>query len=168
VAVLVNIDPDTLRAEIRKILAEDAAPQPPAEVAKDAPEQRFLLGIAYQAGPQPCIKKGQDGGRDYFEPDDLELAAHAYLAKGPRVGLFHMDGTETISGAGEATATVVESYIYRNEQPWDLGDGLVVRKGDWVIGAILSPEAWFLYKSGKISGWSPQGTARRHAPRAAA
>jgi hypothetical protein len=62
---------------------------------------------------------------------------------------------------------VVESYIYRNDQPWDLGDGLVVRKGDWVVGAILSPEAWSLYKSGRISGWSPQGSARRHRARPA-
>ena len=78
--------------------------------------------------------------------------------------MFHLDGTET-DGDGEVTATVVESYIYRPEQPWDLGNGIVVRKGDWLLGAVLSPRAWDMYQRGLISGWSPQGLARRHAAR---
>lgn len=119
-------------------------------------EQRFLLGIAYQAGLDPRISKGADGGRDFFSSEELEKACHSYLRNGPRVGLFHLDGTD-----GDATATVVESYIYRNDEPWVVSDDLVVRKGDWVVGAILSPRAWELYKSGKIGGWSPQGVARR-------
>ncbi len=125
-------------------------------------EQRFLLGIAYRAGIDPAIARGQDGGRDFLTEAELEKAAFTYMKNGPRVGLFHLDGTD-----GEATATVVESYIYRNDEPWDLGDGLVVRKGDWLVGAILSPEAWRLYKAGKITGWSPQGVARRRKPRPA-
>jgi hypothetical protein len=120
------------------------------------PEQRYVLGIAYQAGPDPLIKRGADGGRDYFDAEELEKAAFSFMKNGQRVGLFHLDGTD-----GEATATVVESYIYRNDEPWDLGDGMVVRKGDWLVGAILSPEAWQLYKAGKITGFSPQGTAKR-------
>lgn len=119
-------------------------------------EQRFLLGIAYQAGPDSRIQRGADGGRDYFTEDELEKACHSFLRNGPRVGLFHVDGTD-----GEATATVVESYIYRNDEPWVVADDLVVRKGDWVVGAILSHKAWDLYKSGRITGWSPQGTATR-------
>lgn len=125
-------------------------------------EQRFLLGIAYRAGADPAIAKGQDGGRDFLTEAELEKAAFSYMKNGPRVGLFHLDGTD-----GDATATVVESYIYRNDEPWDLGGGLVVRKGDWLVGAILSPEAWQLYKAGKITGWSPQGVARRRMTRQA-
>lgn len=45
-------------------------------------EARFILGLAYQAGPDPRITKGMDGGRDYFEPESLERAAWTYLAKG--------------------------------------------------------------------------------------
>ena len=40
-------------------------------------------------------------------------------------------------------------------------DDLIVRTGDWCLGAILTPESWDLYKSGKLTGWSMQGTARR-------
>ena len=117
-------------------------------------EARFILALAYQAGPQSVITKGVDGGRDYFESDDLERAAWTYLAKGnPQVGIGHMDGT---TGA----ATVVESYIHRGPD-WDLGDGIVVRKGDWLVGMILSPESWKAAKAGKLAGVSPQGTARR-------
>lgn len=115
--------------------------------------QRYVLGIAYQAGPDPRINEGVDGGRDYFTPAELEKAAWAFLRKGPTVGLAHVDGTE---GSG----SVVESYIYRGPD-WELGDGVVVKAGDWLLGAILDDYAWQLYKAGHIDGWSVQGTARR-------
>lgn len=118
-----------------------------------ADEQRYVLGIAYQSGPDPRIKRGADGGRDYFTEAELEKAAWSFLRSGPQVGLFHADGTE---GAAE----IVESYVYRGPD-WDLGDGTVVKAGDWLVGAILDERAWQLYKSGRITGFSPQGQARR-------
>jgi hypothetical protein len=127
-------------------------------------EQRYVLGLAYQAGRDPRIKKGVDGGRDFFTEAELEKAAHSLIRNGPRSGLFHIDGTDADGGA----AQIVESYIYRNDQPWDLGDGVVVRKGDWLVGAVLTPKAWELYKAGKINGFSPQGVARRRRVRPAA
>jgi hypothetical protein len=129
------------------------APDLSGDVTKAAGEQRYVLGIAYQAGPDPKIAKGADGGRDYFEPAELEKAAWSFLRSGPQVGLFHVDGTE-------GAATVVESYIYRGPD-WDLGDGLVAKSGDWLVGAILDDRAWQLHKAGKVNGWSPQGVARR-------
>lgn len=117
-------------------------------------EQRYVLGIAYQAGPDPRIAKGADGGRDYFSPEELEKAAWSFLRDGgAQVGIEHADGT---TGA----ARVVESYIWRGD-PWDLGDGVIVKSGDWLVGAILDEAAWAMYKTGRITGWSPQGSARR-------
>lgn len=123
------------------------------------PEQRYVLGVAYQAGPDPRIQKGVDGGRDYFTAAELEKAAWRFLRDVRQSGLFHIDGTE---GAAE----VVESYIYRGPD-WDLGDGVIVKSGDWLVGAVLSERAWAMYKAGKLNGWSPQGVARRQKPRAA-
>ena len=40
-------------------------------------------------------------------------------------------------------------------------DDVIVKSGDWLVGAILDPAAWELYKVGVIDGWSVQGTARR-------
>ncbi|MFF1284297.1 XkdF-like putative serine protease domain-containing protein [Streptomyces sp. NPDC058299] len=121
------------------------------------PEQRYVLGVAYQAGRDPRIKRGADGGRDFFSKEELEKAAWGFLPKGATVGLFHADATE-------GSATVVESYIYRGPD-WDLGNDVVVKSGDWLLGAILDERAWQLYKSGQITGWSPQGSARRITPR---
>ena len=116
--------------------------------------QRYVLSIAYKAGKDPRITKGADGGRDFLSAESLELAAWNYIAKGsPQVGIGHIDGT---TGA----ATVVESYIYRGPD-WDLGDGIVVTKGDWLIGMVLEPKSWELAQAGRLSGLSPQGTARR-------
>ena len=121
------------------------------------PEQRYVLGIAYQAGNDPKIAKGADGARDYFTPEELEKAAWSFLPGGAEVGLFHADGTG-------GHAQVVESYVYRGPD-WDLGDGVIVKAGDWLVGAILDDVAWDLHKRGLITGWSPQGTGKRRKAR---
>lgn len=122
------------------------------------PEQRYVLGIAYQAGPDPRIAKGADGHRDFFTAEELEKAAWGYLQDGGgQIGLFHADGTE-------GAARVVESYVYRGPD-WDLGGGVIAKAGDWLIGAICDEQAWRLIKSGKVTGFSPQGVAKRRRPR---
>jgi hypothetical protein len=123
-------------------------------VAKSAEPQRFVLGIAYQAGPDPRIQRGVDGGRDYFTKAELEKACWSYMRSGaPQMNAFHVDGTEDC-------AEPVESFIWRWPD-WDTGDGIVVKDGDWCLGAILSPRMWALHKAGKVNGLSPEGTARR-------
>lgn len=122
------------------------------------PEQRYLLSVAYQAGPDPRIRRGADGGRDYFTAEELEKAAWSYLPGGAQVGLFH--GPEETVGHFRVT----ESYIYRGPD-WDVGDGIVVKAGDWLIGGICDEIAWDLYKRGRITGMSPQGVARRRRTR---
>lgn len=117
-------------------------------------EQRYVLGIAYQAGPQDRIEKGADGARDMFTPAELEKACWSFLGDGgQQIGLYHADGT-----AGHAR--VVESYIYRGPD-WQLDQGVVVKSGDWLVGAILDDPAWALWKAGRITGFSPQGVAKR-------
>jgi hypothetical protein len=119
--------------------------------------KRYLLGIAYQAGRDPRIAKGADGSRDFFTADELEKAAWAFLKSTPSVGLFHADGTE-------GHAEVVESYIHRG-QPWVVDDTpgheVIVRKGDWLIGVVLDEPAWAMYEAGEVTGFSPQGSAKR-------
>lgn len=118
--------------------------------------QRYLLALAYQAGPDPRIKKGADGGRDYFTEAELEKAAWSFLKDGGRqVGINHIDGTET-----QGHFAVTESYIYRGPD-WDCGDGVVIKSGDWLIGGICDEVAWDLHQKGLITGMSPQGTAKR-------
>ena len=128
-------------------------------VARVPDEQRFILGLAYQAGFDPAIQKGMDGGRDWISAAELERACHSFLPGGAQVGLFHVDGTET-----RGHVAVTESYIYRGP-PWDQGNGVVIKAGDWLIGGICDPVAWDLVKSGKVTGFSPQGSARRRPSR---
>lgn len=128
---------------------------------QDGPPDQFLYGVAYQAGPDPRIQRGADGGRDWFSPRELELASWSFMLGGHQHGLMHMDGTE-------GAARTVESGIYRNPIPWVISDDLIVRKGDWTMGVLVNDEAWALHKQGKIGGLSPQGGGkrRRRVPRA--
>lgn len=116
--------------------------------------QRYLLALAYQAGADERITKGADGARDYFSVAELEKAAWSFLPQGAAVGLFH--GPEQTVGHFQVT----ESYIYRGPD-WDLGDDVVIKAGDWLIGGICDEVAWNLYTNGHITGMSPQGTATR-------
>lgn len=124
---------------------------------------RFIVAIAYRAGQDAAIVKGQDGRRDYFTPDELEKAAHSFARNGMGGGAFHLDGTG-------AEFEPTESWIHRGPD-WPVAgpDGVVtvVKAGDWLVGGYLSPEGWDLYKAGRITGLSPQGTARRITRRAA-
>ena len=116
-------------------------------------EKQFILGLAYQAGQDPRIAKGADGARDFFTADELEKACWSFLPGGAQVGLFHAEGTT-------GHMTVTESYIYRGPA-WDQGNGVVIKAGDWLIGGICDDIAWQLVKSGKVTGFSPQGVAKR-------
>lgn len=131
-----------------------AAITPDDDVAKSAPEQQFVLGVAYQAGRDPRIAKGLDGERDYFEAAELEKACWSYMLNGQESGLFHVAGT---TGAARS----VENFINRHPVPWIVAPDLIVRKGDWCQGLLLDDRAWDLVKAGKVSGLSPQGVARR-------
>jgi hypothetical protein len=156
----------------------EIAPLRSAAVRKaDGEPQRFCLGIAYQAGPDPRIAKGADGGRDYFTEAELEKACWSFLRSGaPQIGIGHADGS---TGA----AVPVESFINRNPVPWVVSDDtdvrkalaelaveaekcagpddLIVRPGDWCLGAILSNGSWKAQQAGNLNGWSPQGGAVR-------
>ena len=120
-----------------------------------AEEQRFILGLAYQAGRDPAIRKGADGGRDFFSAEELEKACHSYLPGGGQVGLYHLDDPGVMGHM-----TVTENYIYRGPD-WPQPNGVVIKAGDWLIGGVCDEIGWDLVKSGRVRGFSPQGVARR-------
>ena len=126
---------------------------------KSQEEQRYTLGVAYAAN-MPDVGKAADGYRDFAGPEALEKAAWSYMQKGGNVGLHHQSGTD---GQG----TVVESYIYRGPD-WSVsaidGSTQVIKEGDWLVGILWNDEAWDLVKSGVVTGYSPQGTAKRRTP----
>ena len=124
------------------------------------PERRFTLGLAYPAN-RPDVGKAADGFRDFVSLEALEEAAWSFMRKGGGIGIQHMDGTE---GHG----TVVESYLWPSDEPWQSPTGQVVRKGDWVLGVIWDEPTWAAIKAGELNGFSPQGAARRRMPSAAA
>jgi len=118
-------------------------------------DQRYVLGLAYQSGRDERITKGLDNTRDYFTPDELEMAAWSFLPSGAQVGIFHSDDPALASGH----FTVTESYIYRGPD-WDV-EGTLIKAGDWLVGGICDEPAWALVKSGRVTGFSPQGVAKR-------
>jgi hypothetical protein len=72
----------------------------------------------------------------------------------------------------EAACTVLKSddekrYMLTVAYPANKADQ-IIKAGDWLLGMVLEPDTWALYKSGKIGGVSPQGSAKRRVPTAEA
>lgn len=124
----------------------------------DAKEpERYVLGIAYQAGRDERIMKGQDGNRDWFAPAELRKAAASFM-KSLEAGVLHLDNTF-------GHIQITESYCWPEGAPdWIVktaaGD-VVVKAGDWLVGGILDEPTWRAVKDGRLTGWSPQGTGVR-------
>jgi hypothetical protein len=128
-------------------------------VLKADDERRFLLTVAYPAY-KPDVAVAADGFVDVASDRVVEDACWRYLRKGARVGMWHQKGFEKC-------AEVVENYIYRGPT-WVVkapnGTEQRIEAGDWLVGMILTPDAWTLYKSKQIGGVSVQGGARRSMP----
>ena len=164
--IRISIDEDTNATKSGATLSNNVDTSLIAgEVIKAIPEQRFTLCVGYPAR-KPDVGRAADGFRDWSSEESVEKAAWNYLRKSPKVGLFH----ET-SGTSEGIADVVESYIYRQDEPWIIraADGTEQRicKGDWLIGLLWSEDGWNLVKQGEITGVSPQGRAKRRPTSAA-
>lgn len=125
-------------------------------VLKSRPAQRFVMGVAYPAD-RPDVGKALDGHRDVASAAVVEAAAHRWMLKSQQAGLWHREGTT-------GHIQIVESHIHRGPE-WPTTDvsgrQVVVKAGDWLLGAILDDEAWAAALSGRIDGWSPQGSATR-------
>jgi hypothetical protein len=119
-------------------------------------EDRFVLMVGYSPNKMPL--RGADGFIDLASPNVVEKACWKFMLNGAGGGLLHKAG-------GENDVKIVENYIYRNPVPWVLkandGSEQVICQGDWVIGAILSPQTWEDFKKAKYRGGSIQGGARR-------
>jgi Putative phage serine protease XkdF len=127
-----------------------------AEAAK-----RFTLCVAYPA-LRPDAQIAADGFRDVASKEAVEDAAHSYLLKHRKVGLWHAPGDATV-GSGD----VVESYIWRAD-PWVVkavdGTQQTVYPGDWMLGVRWTEKTWPLIVSGEVQGLSMQGGATRRKP----
>lgn len=128
-------------------------------VLKASDEDRVLLTVAYPANKADTVQ-ALDGYRDFASARVVEKAAWSFMRKGAKLGMWHQDGNDHC-------ATTVESYIYRGPD-WVTkaadGSEQTITAGDWLLAVECTPATWDLYKSGKLGGVSPQGTAKRRTP----
>ncbi|AEB24336.1 MULTISPECIES: XkdF-like putative serine protease domain-containing protein [Bacillus] len=104
-------------------------------------EQKLVYGIVYE----PDVP---DAHGDYMTAEEIEKAAHGFLADARNIDTNHnFEG-----GTGE----VVESYVAPDD--FEIGNA-VIRKGSWVLVTKASDEVWDQIKAGVITGYSMAGTA---------
>lgn len=154
----VTIDPGTARKQA-------AAPEPwdgegiAGVMVKSEPEKRITLHCCYPVNKSD-VARAADNHVDFAGKQAVEDAAHEFMLKSQRIGLWHEDGTD---GAGR----VVESGLHRGPD-WVLkaadGSEQTITDGDWMLAIQWTPQAWGLIKSGKIRGVSMQGSAVRRRP----
>jgi hypothetical protein len=146
---------------VKEALAAEPAADAGLLVLKEVEEHRVTIGVAYPA-MKPDSGVAKDGHIDFISEAALEVTAWSWMKERRDIGLLHADGFE---GHG----TVVESSIYRGPD-WTMkasdGSEQTIRQGDWLLSVQWSPEAWSLIKSGRLTGYSPQGRASRTTPSA--
>jgi site-specific DNA-adenine methylase len=108
-------------------------------------EERYVLGVVLE----PETVDAQD---DIYSAVEIRDAAHRFMEQYQNIGLMHRD---LVNGR----AKILESYL----APTSFSlDGAQVRKGTWLLATrILDDDLWSQIKSGKLTGLSIGGSARR-------
>ena len=143
--------PQSIRLAVKVELAEIMSQAPKitrnVEFIKkaDALKRGLVYGLVYE----PLVK---DTHEDFATAEEIESAAHAYLPAA-MLNVEHKN-EETLKSTD---SVVVESYI----APCDFQiDDDVVKKGSWIlVTKIFSKELLEDVRSGKITGYSMEGTA---------
>lgn len=130
--------------------------------AKKAMEKDRMAKIAKADGMKQiayCVVLAPnevDAQNDYMEPNDIEEAAHYYMANQGEIKSQHSD---------QIDAHAVESYIAPQDFEMDGPYGpQEVKKGSWILGIkVNDPDEWAKVESGEYSGVSVGGMGARQA-----
>lgn len=138
----------TYRAEIpipQEAPRVDVAPQSTKSVSISKADVRRQIVYGVVLAPYVVDLDG-----DVMTPDDIETAAHDFMAGGATIGYWH---------DRPADAHVLESYIAPVDM--ELG-GQTITKGSWIlVTKINDPDIWAQIESGAIRSYSIGGTGKR-------
>lgn len=111
-------------------------------------DEQIVMGVVLEPD-------GVDAHGDTISAQEIEDAAHLWLAKFQNAGFMH-------SRLVNEKVELYESYI----APVDFDvNGEPVKAGSWIlVYHILDPELWAAIKSGELTGFSMGGFARRVDP----
>jgi len=132
-----------------------------SKISKEAPMKRIVYGVVVD--PYGANGAQADAHNDWMPPDEVEKMAHNYLQSSRVIGLQHVK---------KADAKVVESWVEQYPSREDylkalngeehkvsrrkFGDDFV-HSGSWIMGVELGEKEWELFKSGKVTAFSPGG-----------
>ena len=138
----------TYRAEIpipQETPRVDVAPQSTRAVSISKADARRQIVYGVVLAPYVVDLDG-----DVMTPDDIEVAAHDFMAGGATIGYWHDH---------PADAHVLESYI----APVDMSlGGQAITKGSWIlVTKVNDPDIWAQIESGAIRSYSIGGTGKR-------
>lgn len=128
-------------------------------VVEKAADKRYTFGVVYQASNSADVPELDTHG-EFALPDDLQAAQWDYVRKGNRnIYLQHGEASTVI---GEIVDIVTWPYeVEANFTIKDKVEKRIIPANSVWVGVVWTEEAWPLVKSGKISGLSMGGWARR-------
>jgi hypothetical protein len=120
-------------------------------VKADAPMQIAYGVVLEPCGPDDTI----DTQGDFYTAEDVELAAHGFMAAVAKADAWGDLMHDDVSQVGYP----VESFIAPVQ--FQLGDQ-VVKAGSWVIGMHYpDPAIWDLVQKGELAAFSVAGSGKR-------
>jgi len=118
------------------------------QVVHKADEKRIVYGVVLSP-------HGPDAQGDVIPPEEIEEAAHNFIAFGGAIGINH-EGRPIAARPVESFIAPVD-FEYVPGKPESR-----IRKGEWVLAVKVFDDAvWEKVKRGELTGFSIQGWARR-------
>jgi hypothetical protein len=130
----------------------------PARIVKNDTARQIAYGVVLE----PRTVDNPDGQGDWYTAEDIEKAAHGFLAV-LAAGTGGADLMHAEDGEGPLVGIPVESYIAPVDFTWGEGDRLeVVKAGSWVMGCHYPDAAiWAGVVKGELGAFSVWGSGWR-------
>lgn len=127
------------------VKSEDGVLEGESFIIKQDDDKRLVTCVVYE----PYVK---DTHGDYMLPEDIEKAAHEFMAK-------YGEGADIQHDNKKANVDIVESWVAKTDTT--VG-GQDIKKGTWMATARVNDDLiWKSIKDGVLTGFSMGGTAQK-------
>lgn len=127
------------------VKSEDGVLEGESFIIKQDDDKRLVTCVVYE----PFVK---DTHGDYMLPEDIEKAAHEFMAK-------YGEGSDIQHDNKKANVDIVESWVAKTDTT--VG-GQEIKKGTWMATARVNDDLiWKSIKDGVLTGFSMGGTAQK-------
>jgi len=115
-----------------------------SSIVKSSDDERYVLGVV-------LIPDVEDSQGDFYSAEEVRKASEYFMEFARTLGLMHE------SSLDDTKIKILENYIVKVDQTIN---GVAIKQGTWMLAArIIDDDLWLAVKTGRLTGWSIEGSA---------